>query len=296
MINNNNNNKTSVALPFTILEDLMEILTSFDNYTNTWSSTTLRNTMSNYTDIPIIISCIYIAMILWGPLYIIKPYSVRPILALWNLIIAIFSIIGAYYTVPYLIKQYSNSLYVSICGDESRVYAEGKVGFWLAAFILSKIPEMIDTVFLIIQKKPVIFLHWYHHFTVMLYCWHAYVVVSSTGLWFAVMNYVVHSIMYTYYFLMAINCRFVKKIAGIITFLQIMQMVVGVVVTVLSLYWMNMDGVGCRSDAANARIGLVMYGSYFVLFAQLFRKLYFGKKKDNDRTVYISKKVLKKIE
>ena len=43
----------------------------------------------------------------------------------------------------------------------------------------------------------VIFLHWFHHVTVLLYCWHAYTATpAATGLWFAAMNYTVHSVMY----------------------------------------------------------------------------------------------------
>ena len=49
---------------------------------------------------------------------------------------------------------------------------------WVSFFIFSKIPELVDTVFLVLQKKPVIFLHWFHHVTVLLYCWHAYTVAD----------------------------------------------------------------------------------------------------------------------
>lgn len=48
---------------------------------------------------------------------------------------------------------------------------------------------------LILKKRPVIFLHSYHHITVLLYCWHAYASRNSAGLWFATMNYCVHSLM-----------------------------------------------------------------------------------------------------
>ena len=43
---------------------------------------------------------------------------------------------------------------------------DGPVGLWVGLFIFSKIPELLDTVFLVLQKKRVIFLHWFHHVTV----------------------------------------------------------------------------------------------------------------------------------
>jgi len=45
------------------------------------------------------------------------------------------------------------------------------------------------------------FLHWYHHITVLLFCWHSYAVTSSTGLYFVAMNFSVHAVMYGYYYL-----------------------------------------------------------------------------------------------
>ena len=46
-----------------------------------------------------------------------------------------------------------------------------------------------------VPAQQVIFLHWFHHATVMLYCWHAYHNRVAPGLWFAAMNFLVHSIM-----------------------------------------------------------------------------------------------------
>jgi hypothetical protein len=51
---------------------------------------------------------------------------------------------------------------------------------------LPQIPELGDTVFVVLRKKPLIFLHWYHHVTVLLYCWHSYASRSSAGLYFVV--------------------------------------------------------------------------------------------------------------
>lgn len=46
-------------------------------------------------------------------------------------------------------------------------------GWWSEAFMWSKAVELGDTFFLILRKRPVIFLHWYHHVSVLLFTWHA---------------------------------------------------------------------------------------------------------------------------
>ena len=45
----------------------------------------------------------------------------------------------------------------------------------------------------------------YHHLTVMCYGFYTFSVFPSTGRWFMVMNYYVHSIMYSYYALRAMR-------------------------------------------------------------------------------------------
>lgn len=49
------------------------------------------------------------------------------------------------------------------------------------AFCFSKLPELVDTVFIVLRKQPLIFLHWYHHASVLIYCWFSYQDYSSTG-------------------------------------------------------------------------------------------------------------------
>jgi hypothetical protein len=41
-------------------------------------------------------------------------------------------------------------------------------------FILSKFPELVDKFFIVARRRPLLFLHWYHHVAVLLYCWHSY--------------------------------------------------------------------------------------------------------------------------
>ncbi|KAG5505121.1 hypothetical protein JIQ42_04308 [Leishmania sp. Namibia] len=166
------------------------------------------------------------------------------------------------------------SLDTSLCVFKDDMHRRGITGLLCLAFMISKIPEMLDTAFLVFQKKPVIFLHWYHHITVMLYCWHAWLSPTSSGLWFVCMNYGVHSVMYLYYFVAACGYgKYVRPVAPIITFLQIAQMVVGSLIAVY-VYYMDQFGDGCDCRSSNAKLALMMYLSYFVLFSNFFRSRY----------------------
>ena len=43
----------------------------------------------------------------------------------------------------------------------------------------------------------------YHHVTVLIYCWYSFSEYTAPARWFVVMNFIVHSLMYSYYFLKA---------------------------------------------------------------------------------------------
>ena len=137
--------------------------------------------------------------------------------------------------------------------------------------------ELLDTLFIVIHKKPLILLHWYHHISVLLYCWHAYTTKAPGGIFFSTMNYAVHAIMYFYYFLMAVK-RKPKWFKSIwITLAQISQMVVGVIVTVLGFVLAPKFEKECALKRENNLAALIMYGSYFLLFLQFFLQRYFSK-------------------
>merc|ERR1712217_710626 len=130
--------------------------------------------------------------------------------------------------------------------------------------------ELLDTVLLLLAGKPVIALQWWHHSTVLLFCWDAYAKLIATGAWFACMNYGVHSIMYGYFALMATKYRRrVAPYATFITLLQILQMVVGMLVILRAMMY-QAAGEECHVNTTNSILGLAMYASYFVLFLKLF--------------------------
>merc|ERR1712187_96194 len=197
----------------------------------------------------------------------------------WNLLLSCFSWCGGGACVPVLAQSLlEHGLYFTTCAPPSW-YATGWSGFFVALFIYSKIAELVDTMLLLLAGKPVIALQWWHHSTVLLYCWHSYSVRIATGAWFACMNYSVHSIMYGYFAIMGTRYRkLVTPYAIYITLLQLVQMLVGMFVTVKAVLY-QAAGDECHVNKTNSVLGLSMYASYFVLFFKLFVDNYFLKPK-----------------
>ena len=126
-------------------------------------------------------------------------FELRRQLIAWNFLLSIFSAFGAIRVWPefiYVIRL--KGIEFSFCNHD---WAYGVQACWCSLFIYSKVAELIDTVFIVARKQKLIFLHWYHHFTVLLYVWYSSMEIdtAASGIWFMVMNYTVHSFMYVYY-------------------------------------------------------------------------------------------------
>ena len=196
------------------------------------------------------------------------PFDLRITLGFWNLLLSAFSFMGAFRTVPHLLGIIMSKSYKdTMCDVAVDAYGHGPCGLWTALFILSKLPELIDTVFIVLRKRPLIFLHWYHHVTVLLFCWHAYATEAASGLYFIAMNYSVHAVMYAYYAAGAFDVVPKGFPSWIITIGQISQMVVGTTVCVSTWYYYS-QGITCHNEYNNLVAGALMYGSYLYLFLE----------------------------
>lgn len=207
-----------------------------------------------------------------------KPFDLKVPLAVWNLLLSLFSAYGALRTLPHLIHRINTYTFEeTICEHVYSAYGCGSVGLAVMLFIWSKIPELLDTVFIVLRKKPLIFLHWYHHISVLLFCWNAYVTESSAGLYFVAMNYTVHTVMYFYYFLQTIKLMPKWFPSWIITLMQICQMIVGTMIVCASFYYYYMGGEKyqageCNNDPSNLAVGGMIYASYLCLFVEFASK------------------------
>jgi len=235
---------------------------------------------------------LYICFVQFGQRIMAKKERIysKTVLFAWNLFLSIFSIIGFVTVLPTALLNseagmLTAGLKAAVCSDPAW-YGHGLCGLFVLFFILSKIFELLDTAFLVLGKRPVIFLHWYHHVTVLLFCWHSYTQIISTGVWFAVVNYGVHSVMYTYYACTqhskVMKC-WVAPIAPYITLIQTSQMLFGLLIIGSNIYYHSQDPENCRSRKANNLMGLLMYLSYFLLFAKFGVERFCCRKKNKKK-------------
>lgn len=223
------------------------------------------------------VSAIYLFLIKAGQKYMQNrpAFNLRIPLIVWSGCLAVFSIAGAVRTIPDQVRMLFNyGVTHSICVP---TYYYGPTAFWCMLFALSKVVELGDTAFIVLRKQPLIFLHYYHHVTVLLYMWYAYPDHTAPGLCFMVMNYTVHAFMYTYYTFKALRFRIPRWIAMIVTTLQLSQMFFGLGINLTS-YAVKNQGYYCQQSYDNIRYSFLMYFSYFVLFGYFFYTAYVKKK------------------
>merc|ERR1712126_214136 len=220
---------------------------------------------------------IYVLLVFSGQAWMSSrpAYQLRKLLAAWSAVLAIFSIIGFLRVLPEFLHTLTyGGLYKSIC-DPSFIHSNKVSGYWTWLFTLSKMPELGDTVFIVLRKQQLIFLHWYHHLTVLIYVFYCFSQFTSCARWFMVMNYFVHSLMYSYYALSAMKVKVPRGVAMSITSLQLLQMVVGCVINYLAFQFKR-SGAQCGVSDSNLMYSTLMYASYFVLFARFFHNAYFN--------------------
>ncbi|KAJ1437673.1 ELO family, partial [Ochromonadaceae sp. CCMP2298] len=234
--------------------------------------------MRSHWHIPLSFLFAFVLLIALGPGVMAKrekAFDLQMPLAAWNAFLCIFSCIGMCKTVPYVLTMPFEHI---VCSNPMDSWGPGVTGFWVCIFAFSKIPELIDTVFIVLRRKPLIFLHWYHHITVCLFCWSAYSTLDGSGLYFVAMNFSVHALMYGYYCLQALQLLPKSFPAVIITLAQIAQMFVGTGVCCACWYY-SLTGVPCHNEKKNLIAGAIMYASYLYLFCEFAVKRFLRPKK-----------------
>lgn len=205
-----------------------------------------------------------------------KPFTLRYFLGIWSAVLGIFSILGSYYFLPEILsKLYNDGLHKAACDNTYK--SDKTYMFWAWLFTWSKIFEFGDTLFIILRKQKLTFLHWYHHAMTVICVFSFFPFNNSINRWTGSMNYFIHSIMYTYYSFKAFRIFIPRFIAFFITISQIAQMFIGLFIAAY-IFVQKQTNTPCEMTKYQSYFAISIYLSYFVLFCNFFIQTYFMKK------------------
>jgi fatty acid elongase 3 len=147
---------------------------------------------------------------------------------------------------------------------------------WAIWFYLSKFYELFDTIFLAVRKRPLTFLHVFHHVLVATACWLEIQSEMYFGWITGVNNAFVHIVMYYYFASQCVNPREVwwKKY---ITVGQILQFVIDMTTSYPWLYF-YLTGATCRGDPVAWVIANLGGAALTVLFLNFYYHSYIKKR------------------
>ena len=214
-------------------------------------------------------------ILIFGTKYLMrsrKPFNLRRPLVVWNITLAGFSVFECIIMLPALWDLVSvHGLTGSVCIPVA--WHTKDLTLWGFLFSLSKVLELFDTAFIVLRKTPLIFLHWYHHITVLIFTWYIHFTWMALGQWFTPVNALVHMLMYSYYALRAAGFKLPSNLMQVITVLQITQMFVGLfanLVAVRELYHER----PCYLTWQGFAFSMFIYSTYALLFLHFFYQRY----------------------
>ena len=155
-----------------------------------------------------------------------KPFDLQNPLIVWNAILAIFSIAGFVRLTPTFLKVIYDHGIQHTYTHVSEIQTNNIGGYWTFLWVVSKIPELIDTLFIVLRKKPLMFMHWYHHALTGYFAFVTFYQENAYMVWVVWLNYFIHSFMYSYYCARALHFRIPPQFAQILTGAQIVQFLI----------------------------------------------------------------------
>mmetsp|Transcript_6403 Transcript_6403/g.19372 ORF Transcript_6403/g.19372 Transcript_6403/m.19372 type:complete len:262 (-) Transcript_6403:35-820(-) len=202
-----------------------------------------------------------------------RPLSLKPVEMVHNAFLVVLSSLTAIAVAYAAYERARKEGWMAlICTQRAPETAwDGRLGFWTYIFYLTKYYELIDTVLLALKKKPLLPLHVYHHAVMLFIGWSWFKYPWLEGSWFcAWINSVIHTAMYTYYFLASCGRKVWWK--RYLTTAQIVQFILGSVY-VMSFYLLSYTR-GCSGNLFCATLSLAVNFSFLALFVSFYKGTY----------------------
>ncbi|XP_061180317.1 elongation of very long chain fatty acids protein 4-like isoform X1 [Saccostrea echinata] len=235
--------------------------------------------MQSYTP-TLVITVLYVMLVYGGKWWMTnrEPYKLKWAVFFYNVGLVILN----FYIFSQVVIHTYRAGYSYICQPVNYTNDENEVNIAKALwwFYFSKCIEMMDTFFFVLKKKnnQISFLHVYHHATMFPLWWIGIKWVAGGQSFFgAMVNSLIHVIMYTYYGISALGPQYQKYLwwKRYLTMLQLTQFYIGMVYAFSSLY------LDCDFPKWMQYFGLFYGGTIITLFLNFYIQEYI--KKHNEK-------------
>jgi len=254
-----------------------------DRYIDTWEWKTGVTPLSHWTA-PVFGSIGYlilVSLVVFVMRYR-KPFDLKTVSIVHNVFLTVLSAVMMLAIIHAAFLRASKDGLHSLFCERTLNDVSGRIGFWTYIFHLSKYYEYADTIIMALRKKPIIFLHFFHHALVVPVTWKWLDDQWMAGSWWCVLvNSMVHAFMYYYYLLTSLGRPVPWK--EYITLGQLVQFFSGFVV--VSYWFVIRNEHQCQGGLPAA---LLSHASNTILMF-LFFKFYFATYK-RSRNVKSAKK------
>ncbi|KDR84990.1 hypothetical protein GALMADRAFT_233524 [Galerina marginata CBS 339.88] len=172
---------------------------------------------------------------------------------------------------------WNNGFHHALCAREAWT---PRLEFYYMINYYFKYLELLDTVFLTLKKKPLQFLHVFHHSATALLCYTQLNGKTSISWSVITLNLAVHVVMYYYYYATAGGARFWWK--KYLTSMQITQFIIdlgivyfGTYERMAFAYYPDLPFIGnCAGSEKAALFGCALLTSYLGLFINFYFQTY----------------------
>ncbi|XP_061376926.1 elongation of very long chain fatty acids protein 7-like isoform X2 [Danaus plexippus] len=228
-------------------------------------------------DMAFIIAIYLVFVFKIGPMLMEKrmPFQLKGFLVFYNGFKVVNSSILSYKFLIYIMEK---GLFPRRCDYDVNTLYVIAILYW--KYLITKIIDLFDTIFFVIRKKrsQVTFLHVYHHVFMVIITWCSLKYDPSDHWAFmAIMNCVVHVIMYIYYGISAMGPNYTKYLwwKKYLTMLQLVQFVL-----VIGHVIIQTSTTECPMGTGTYWIGLANLGLFLCLFTDFYSKRYIYKNKN----------------